>query len=146
MVVAPADPRLHRHRATVESGGFVTLPEQMIDRWARRADPAPGQRTLYWYVLMSQYPEVNDLANEARQRLAPFDGLHMTPLDRLHMTTLELGPANAVTSDQLRHMTRNAAEHLARIEPISARLGKVIYHPEAIMLAVTPATDLAPLR
>lgn len=124
----------------------MTLPEQMTDRWARRADPPPGQHTLYWHVLMGHDAEVTDLANEARQRLAAFDGLHMTPPHRLHMTTLEVGAANTVTSKQLRQMTSSAAKDLARIGPITVRLGKVLYHPEAIMLAVTPAAALAPLR
>ncbi len=57
----------------------MTLPEHMTNRWARRRNPAPGERTLYWHVLMRDYPDVGDLARQARQRLAPFDGLHMTP-------------------------------------------------------------------
>ncbi len=35
----------------------MTPPENMIDRWARRHDPAPGERTLYWHVLMAGYPK-----------------------------------------------------------------------------------------
>jgi len=44
----------------------MALPENMIDRWARRHDPAPGERTLYWHVLMADQPEVVDLARQAR--------------------------------------------------------------------------------
>ena len=83
----------------------MTLPENMIDRWARRHDPAPGERTLYWHVLMANYPEVGDLACQAADRLARFTGLHMTPPDRLHTTTLVVGPAEHVTDQQLQQMT-----------------------------------------
>jgi hypothetical protein len=56
----------------------MTLPEQLSNRWARRRDPEPGEQTLYWHVLMRDHPEVGDLAQESRQQLSPFDGLHMT--------------------------------------------------------------------
>ena len=47
-----------------------------------------------WHMLMRDYPEVVDLARHAQQRLAGFDGLHMTPLHWLHVTTLlAVGPA-----------------------------------------------------
>ena len=56
----------------------MTLPDQMTDRWARRADPSPGQRTLYWHVLMRDYPQVGELASQARQRLARSGPAHDT--------------------------------------------------------------------
>lgn len=124
----------------------MTLPENMIDRWARRHDPAPGERTLYWHVLMADQPEVVDLAHQAADRLAPFTGLHMTPPDRLHKTTLVVGPAEQVTDQQLHQMIQAAAESLDGIKPISVKVGKILYHPEAIMLAITPAAALTPLR
>jgi 2'-5' RNA ligase len=124
----------------------MTLPEQMKDRWARRADPAPGERTLYWHVLMRDYPQVGELASQARQRLAAFTGLHMTPPEWLHMTTLVAGPAEHLTDQQIQQMAAVASEQLADVPPITASLGKILYHPEAIMLAVAPAADLAPIR
>jgi hypothetical protein len=56
----------------------VTLPEQMINRWQNRAEPAPGQGTVYWHMLMHDHPEVAGLARQARQRLSGFTGLHFT--------------------------------------------------------------------
>lgn len=124
----------------------MTLPEQMTDRWARRADPAPGERTLYWHVLMRDYPQVAELASQARQRLAPFTGLHMTPPEWLHMTTHVAGPADQFSDQQIQHMTAVASHYLAKAPPITVNLGRILYHPEAIMLAVTPVGDLAPIR
>lgn len=124
----------------------MTLPEQMTDRWARRRDPEPGEQTLYWHVLMRDYPEIGDLAQEARHKLSPFDGLHMTPPDCLHMTTLVAGPAQRFSHTQREHMTRDASAQLADVPPITVSLAKIIYHPEAILFAVTPAAALTPLR
>jgi hypothetical protein len=93
----------------------MTLSENMIDRWAQRHDPAPGERTLYWHVLMADQPEVVDLARQAADRLAPFSGLHLTPTGRLHMTTLVAGSAGDVSDGQLQQMVQSAAS--ASTEP-----------------------------
>jgi hypothetical protein len=41
-------------------------------------------------------------------------------------------------------MTRTATEHLTNVPPITVTVGRVLYHPEAIMLGVTPAHALMP--
>lgn len=124
----------------------MALPENMIDRWARRRDSPPGERTLYWHVLVSHVPEIRDLAHLASSRLASFTALHLTPINRLHMTVLEARPADRVTDQQIQRMTQVAADHLDGVVPVPASIGKVLYHPEAVMLAVTPAAALAPIR
>ena len=70
----------------------MSLPDQMTDRWQNRPEPAPCEGVVSWHRLMRDYPEVVDPARQAQQRLAGFDGLHMTPLPWLHMTTLLAGP------------------------------------------------------
>jgi 2'-5' RNA ligase len=125
---------------------MTALPTQMIDRWEHRADQAPGQDIVYWHVLMRDHPEVIALACDAQQRLATFPGLHMTPLKWLHMTTMVAGPAERFTSGQLDLMAETAAELLAKVPPITVMLGRILYHPEAIMLDVGSARALAPIR
>jgi len=125
---------------------MTALPTQMIDRWQHRADPAPGDGTVYWHMPMDGYPQVVRLARKARQRLAPFDGLHMTPLERLHMTTMSAGPAADFTEDQLDRMATTAADLLAGMPPVAVTVGRILYHPEAIMLGVSPAKALLPIR
>jgi hypothetical protein len=124
----------------------MTLPDLMTDRWARRPDPAPGQRTLYWHVLMRDNPQVGGLASRARQVLAPFTGLHMTPPEWLHMTIHVAGPADNFSDQQMQHMAVVASDYLASVPPVTFSLGKILYHPEAIMLAVAPVGDLTPIR
>ncbi|HEV1998324.1 MAG TPA: hypothetical protein VGR61_09380 [Candidatus Dormibacteraeota bacterium] len=97
----------------------MTLPVQMRDRWHQRPEPAPGQGTGYWHILMADHPQVADLAQETRQRLARFTGLHMTPLERLHMTTLIAGPSEDFAEDQLRQMIETAGDLLANTPPIT---------------------------
>jgi 2'-5' RNA ligase len=125
---------------------MTALPTQMIDRWQHRADPAPGEGTVYWHMPMDGYPQVVSLARSARQRLASFSGLHMTPLERLHMTTMMAGPASDFTEDQLERMARTAEGLLASMPPVTVTVGRILYHPEAIMLGVSPTKALLPIR
>ena len=92
----------------------MSLPDQMTDRWQDRPEPAPGEGVVSWHLLMRDYPEVVDLARRAQQRLAGFDGLHMTPLHWLHMTTLLAGPAADFSPDKLRQMTHRRGSRCAR--------------------------------
>ena len=122
------------------------LPEWMTDRWQHRADPAPGEGTVYWHMPVHHHPQVTGLARDARQRLASFSGLHLTPLQRLHITTVVAGPAGSFTDGQLDQMATTAAGLLAHVPPVTVTLGRVLYHPEAIVLAVSPGKALGPVR
>ena len=122
---------------------MTTLPAQMTNRWHDRVEPEPGEGAVYWHMLMSNHPQVVDLAHDAQQRLARFPGLHMTPLERLHMTALLAGPAGEFSHDQLQHMIKTASALVADTPAITVTVGGFLYHPEAIMLAVKPRRALA---
>src|SRR5262249_30757135 len=72
-------------------------------------------------------------------------GLHMTPLKWLHMTLLIAGSADEITGPKLQQMAAAASRQLAATPPITVTLGKVLYHPEAIMLAARPTDALIPV-
>jgi 2'-5' RNA ligase len=117
----------------------------MADRWASRPEPRPGQGQLYWHVLFGNYPQVQELASIAREKLARFPGMHFTPRQWLHMTTFIAGFADEFTHNEIADMVERAQQLLAVIPPITVTLGKVLYHPEAIALAVRPTDALDPV-
>lgn len=121
----------------------MTLPEQMTDRWQDRPEPGPGEGTVYWHMLMHDHPKVADLARQARQRLSGFSGLHFTPLPWLHLTTLVAGSADEFSAGQLQQMIQIAGQLLADVPPVTVTLGRIGYHPEAIVLSVTPTEALS---
>ncbi|MCP2341031.1 2'-5' RNA ligase [Actinomadura rupiterrae] len=61
------------------------------------------------------------------------------------MTTFIAGPAEAVSPQQMNDMLSRAQEMLSTVEPINVTLGRVIYHPEAVMLRVQPDYAVKPL-
>ncbi|MEV0667191.1 2'-5' RNA ligase family protein [Actinomadura luteofluorescens] len=122
------------------------LPTRMINRWQNREEPGPGQGTLYWHILVGDHPEAHDLAHIAQKRLAGFHGLHMTPTEWLHITTLVVGPTKEITADQQHKMLAAASELLATLPPVTVRLSQILYHPEAIAVAVQPTELLRQVR
>jgi 2'-5' RNA ligase len=121
------------------------LPAEMIDRWEDRAEPAPGEGLIYWHMLMGTDPDVIALVQEARRKLARFSELHLTPYAWLHMTALIAGDASEIIGEQIRQMASVAGRLLADIPPLTVTVGKILYHPEAIMLAAQPAEALLPV-
>ena len=115
------------------------FPTRMRDRWQNRAEPEPEQGTIYWHILFRDHPQVRSLAKDAQERLSHFAaGLHMTPQKWLHLTTLIAGSTEEISSDQMEVMISEATQMLSKVQPIPVTLGHVLYHPEAIMLAVRP--------
>jgi 2'-5' RNA ligase len=122
------------------------LPTQMVNRWQNRQEPGPGQGTVYWHILVGDQPGARDVAEAAQQRLADFSGLHMTPRKWLHITTLVVGSTDEITEDQQQDMLSTASSLLAEVPPVPVTLGRVLYHPEAIILTAHPAEALARVR
>jgi 2'-5' RNA ligase len=122
------------------------LPTQLRDRWLDRSEPDVGSGTLYWHVLLARYPEASQAAAAAQAALADFPGFHMTPSSWIHMTVFLAGPAEEFTRDQMAEMVKIAADDLRETKPIEVDLGRVLYHPEAVMLAAEPADKLRPIR
>jgi 2'-5' RNA ligase len=118
----------------------------MINRWQNRKEPGPGQGALYWHILVGDHPEARDLAHTAQKRLAGFHGLHMTPTEWLHITTLIVGSTNDMTPDQQYEMLTAASELLAALPPVTMTLSRILYHPEAIAVAVQPTDALKQIR
>jgi 2'-5' RNA ligase len=118
----------------------------MANRWQGRAEPSPGQGMLYWHILLGDSPEVRALAAIAREKLACFSGLHFTPKRWLHVTMLTVGFMEQFTEIDIGNMVARGRDFLSDIPPAKVILGKVLYHPEAIALAVEPAGALDPVR
>jgi 2'-5' RNA ligase len=96
-------------------------------------------------MLVGADPDVIALVREARRKLAPFDGLHLTPYAWLHMTALIAGSASEISGEHIRQMATTAGRRLADVRPITVTIGKILFHSEAIMLAVQPSGALLPV-
>jgi len=61
------------------------------------------------------------------------------------MTTLIAGFAEEFTEDEVGDMVERARQLLAGIPPITVTLGRILYHPEAIVFALRPGAALDPV-
>ncbi|MFC4009622.1 2'-5' RNA ligase family protein [Nonomuraea purpurea] len=123
------------------------LPTRMANRWERRQAfmLPPGQGRLYWHVLLGEDPAARAIVQEAHERLTGCSGLDLVPHQFIHLTTLVAGFVHEITDVQVSAMVDEATRRLAQVEPITVSLGRVLYHPEAIVLEARPAERLSPL-
>jgi 2'-5' RNA ligase len=123
------------------------LPTRMANRWERRQAfmLPPGQGQLYWHVLLGDDPDARAIVKQAHERLAGLTGLDLVPQRFIHLTMLIAGYSHEITGHQVDLMAEEATRQLARMEPITVTLGRVLYHPEAVVLEARPAERLRPL-
>lgn len=121
------------------------LPTQMADHWWQRPGRLPGRPLYHWHMLFHDQPEVRRLAAAAQHKLAGLPGLEPVPEQWLHLTTYIVGFADEVPQASLEVMTAAARQTLAGVAPIPVTLGRIVYHPEAVVLAVKPLGALRPV-
>jgi len=121
------------------------FPTEMTDRWENRPDPRPGVGAVYWHMLLGGNSTLAATAKAAQRLLAGFPDLHMTPVRWLHITLLVAGTTDDIDRDAMHAMLKQARESVSHIPPAKVEIGRIIYHPEAVMLAVTPREVLRPV-
>lgn len=121
------------------------LPTQMADHWWQRPGRTPGRELYHWHVLFHDQPEVRELAAMAQGRLAGLPGLDMVPVEWLHLTTYIDGFADEVSGDSVEAMVSEACRLLAAVPPIGVSLGRIYYHPQAVVLPIEPIRALDPV-
>jgi 2'-5' RNA ligase len=121
------------------------LPTRMANHWLPRPGRTPDRLSYHWHLLFSDQPKVHELAATAQRKLDGLPGLDPVPLQWLHCTTLRAGFADEVTGPSVDTMLTTAEHLLADINPIEVSLGRVLYFPEAVTLAVEPAEALQPV-
>jgi 2'-5' RNA ligase len=121
------------------------LPEEFTDRRQARPGAPDFTDSVCWHLLLGDQEPVRAMAREAQQRLAGFTGLHMTPLRWLHATVLLVGPAGNLTQADMDQMLTKARRKLDSTAPPTVALGRVIYHPEGILLPLTSSNAMAPI-
>ena len=121
------------------------LPTTMADHWWQRPGRLPGRELYHWHMLFHDQPMVRELAAMAQQRLAGLPGLDLVPERWLHLTAFIAGFADEVPGGSVDAMVVQARRRLAGIAPIPVMLGRVLYHPQAVTLAVEPLGALDPV-
>ncbi len=120
-------------------------PTQMADHWRPKPGRRPGLPRYHWHMLFHDQPEVRRLAAAAQRKLAGLSGLDLVPEQWLHLTTFAVGSADEVPEAGLDVMAAAAGQALAAVAPIPVTLGRIVYYPEAVVLAVEPPVALRPV-
>ena len=120
------------------------LPTQMANHWWQRPGRYPGRLLYQWHLAFHDQPKVLELAEIAQARLHSQAGLDMIERHLLHLTTYIVGFVDEVPMHAVNQMIDDARDRLSRIAPIRVMVGKIGYHPQAVMLLVEPSEALNP--
>lgn len=123
----------------------MTLPESMTDHWWWRPGVRPGRSLLVWHVLMDDQPELRNLVGACRERLNGCAGLDPVPDAWLHMTTQIVGFGDEIDAAQRADMLEAVRQAVGAFAPVTTDFGKVIVHPEAVVLAPLQGRALDPV-
>jgi 2'-5' RNA ligase len=121
------------------------LPTQMTDHWAVQPGTDLHCRQLMWPVAFGADHIVAELAGQAHRQLAGISGLDLVPARWLHMTTVTSGTADDTAPDVIAGMIEEARHLLAAVAPVTITVGRVLYHPRAVMLDAGPAGPFQPV-
>jgi 2'-5' RNA ligase len=117
----------------------------MEDHWTLEPGADPDRAQLMWFMRFGHDRLVTALVRLGQERLVGLDGLDLVPAEWLHMTTLIAGYADEITDRQVEVMTERALELLTATPPVTVTLGRILYHPRAIMLDAAPDDALQPV-
>jgi 2'-5' RNA ligase len=120
------------------------FPTEMVNHWWQRPGRYPGRELYHWHMLFHDQPRVRQLAAMAQERLVGIPGLDMVPMEWLHLTTYIVGFADELSESSVEIMICEARRLLGDVAPITVRLGRVHYHPTAVVLPVEPLRALDP--
>ncbi len=99
-----------------------------------------------FHVTFADQPEVQELAAQARQRLAGLDGLDLVPGQWLHLTTQGVGFTDEVTDSDLAAIIGAAGTRLADASPVALTLAPPRVASEGIACRVWPEEALTRAR
>ncbi len=105
------------------------LPDRFTDRHQDNPGAPDFCDSVCWHLLLGDLAPVREIARQARQRLAPFTGLHMTPIRWLHVTVLLAGRAADLTQadmDEMIAMTLCYSTSQQPAAPVITALGKML--------------------
>ncbi|MBA9001945.1 2'-5' RNA ligase family protein [Thermomonospora cellulosilytica] len=122
------------------------MPDRMSDHWWWRPGVRPGRRLLVWHILVDDQQDVHSIVRECQDKLAPLDGLDLIPAEWLHMTTQIIGFGDEIPQTEIDAMIEAAGKRLAELPPITVQLGRLLFHPEVVMLGIDPPRALDPVR
>ena len=114
--------------------------------WWWRPGWQPGSRFYAFHFTFAAQPAVQDLAAQARARLAAFAWLDMVPGEWLHCTTQGVGFAGDVGEADLTAITAAARARLAAVAPVAVTITAPHAAGEGALCDVKPDGSLDAAR
>lgn len=116
------------------------------DHWRRRPGWHPGRRFYTFHVTWRDQPAVQELAAQARARLAEIRELDPVPGQWLHLTTQGIGFTDEVSGADLSAISATARARIAAVHPVLVQVAAPKAASEGVACWVGPPGALDPVR
>ena len=121
-------------------------PERMRDHWWWRPGWHTGRSMYTWHVTFDDQPQLHELVRSYQTALALLPGLDLIPVRWLHLTIQGIAFTDEVSLQDIADIAEAARKRLATQQPVSLSVDPALVDPEAILLQVSPAGALDPVR
>lgn len=121
-------------------------PDRMCDHWWWRPGWRAGRRMYTWHVTFDDQPQLHELVRNYQAALALLPGLDLIPMRWLHLTMQGIAFTDEVSLQDVADIAEATRKRLATQQPVALSVGPAAVDPEAIMLDVSPAGALDPVR
>lgn len=121
-------------------------PTRMRDHWWWRPGWHAGRCMYTWHVTFDDQPRLHNLVSSYQAALAPLPDLDLIPARWLHLTMQGIAFTDEVTPPEIADIAEAARKRLATQQPVPLSVGPALVDPEAILLQVSPAGSLDPVR
>jgi 2'-5' RNA ligase len=121
-------------------------PDRMRDHWWWRPGWRAGRSMYTWHVTFDDQLRLHELVSSYQAALASLPGLDLIPARWLHLTMQGIAFTDEVSPQEIADIAEAARKRLATQQPVPLSVGPALVDPEAILLRVSPAGALDPVR
>lgn len=120
--------------------------DHMRDHWWWRPGWHVGRRMYTWHITFDDQPALHELVRAYQAALTSLSGLDLIPLRWLHLTTQGIAFTDEISSQEIADIVEAARKRLSTQHSVALTAGPAFVDPEAIMLELTSANALYPIR
>ncbi|MCP2262010.1 2'-5' RNA ligase [Streptoalloteichus tenebrarius] len=120
--------------------------DRIRSHWWWRPGWTYGRRCYTWRITFAERPEVHRLVSRYQAGMFALEGFDLVPLESLHLTVQDVGFTDEVGEDEANQVADRVRQALAGADPVTFTLSGVAITEEAVVLPVSPADALDPLR
>src|SRR5258708_23575178 len=118
----------------------------MRDHWWWRPGWHVGRRMYTWHITFEDQPSLHELVEAYQAAVTSLSGLDLIPIPWLHLTMQGVAFTDEISWQEVADIIEAGRKRLAAQHSVSLTADRALVDPEAIMLGLSSAEALYPVR